>query len=585
MQLLVADDRQILTRDALLSRLASVCLQFATAVVASFASALLLSALSLAAGFALSPWPLIVALTGGGVLFSSAASRELGRAQRPVAMILAASWLLSLGAAFALSWLVYDVSHDGQNYHLEGVLSLARGWNPFRTWILPNAEPGVDVESVTHYPKAAWIIAAQMYQLTHRIEMAKAYNPLLAMAACGFCLAAALRLFPRRPGTALIVALLAAANPIAVVQTFSFYVDGPLACVLTSLFAAILLMRERRDWLTHLAIASSIVLAVNLKFTGLVFALVIAATLIPLCIRPKTLPSLVTAAAAFAVALLLVGFQPYVTNTIAHRDPFYPVSSGSVLAGQVDPAFMQRDRISKLLLSTFSRGANQMDGTPKLKLPFTVGIDELRAYSKIDTRFAGLGPLFGGCILLSIFVFVAALRSNRRRALGYAAVASVTVLSALAISEAWWARFVPQLWLLPVFGTALALGADMPRRLRTQGALLAALLFVNVSVVAAANGASVFRRVSVLRNQLHELRAASFAAPLEVRLTGVCRSLGVRLAEAEVKFVRTDAVRCTRPVELAESCNHVMACQTETPLPPVADAKQSRPASETASSK
>ena len=68
---------------------------------------------------------------------------------------------------------IFDSSYDGMWYHQEAVIQFAKGWNPFKQ--LPAKEWGspLGVFYDTHYPKAAWMAEAVVYQFTHRIESAK----------------------------------------------------------------------------------------------------------------------------------------------------------------------------------------------------------------------------------------------------------------------------------------------------------------------------------------------------------------------------------------------------------------------------
>ena len=102
---------------------------------------------------------------------------------------------------------------------------------PLRSPYPPPAEPGVDVTSVTHYPKGAWMVAAALYRGVGRIEAGKALALLLGLAAAAFAAAVSLRLFASRR-VALAIAMVAAANPITIAQLSTFYVDGELGAVL-----------------------------------------------------------------------------------------------------------------------------------------------------------------------------------------------------------------------------------------------------------------------------------------------------------------------------------------------------------------
>lgn len=548
-----------------LSAFADGCDAFGLSILVALAATLVLAAGTLALGGHVSAWHWLAALVLGDATFVreiARAARESGRAQLRVGRraALAVGWIIAIALVLLVVGRVYDMSFDGQNYHLEGVLSLARGWNPFWTWNVPGSEPGMDTTSVTHYPKGAWIVAAAIYRATGHIETAKAINLLLLLATGALALGTTASLFPRRPATAIGLALLATANPVALAQVFSFYVDGALASTVTALFLVLLRARQRVNRATYAALASLILIAVNLKFTGVIFAPLIVLAFLTVLPRGKRALLAAVAAGAFGVAVLLVGFQPYVANAVAKRNPFYPVSTSATLTEQAHPDFLAQDRVHKLLISLFARGSNASNRMPRLKVPFTLHEDEIRPYTKLDPRFAGLGPFFGGCLLLSIALALAAARVNRRAAAAAATVASIALLSALAISDPWWARFVPQLWLIPVALCAPALASEMPGWLRGAGIATACLLLLNALFIGAATGVTLLRRNALLGRQLVFLRDAARAAPLSVTRTGTCRSLDVRLSEAGVPFTRGPNLACARPIAIDPSCDSFLLC-------------------------
>ncbi len=63
-------------------------------------------------------------------------------------------------------------------------------------------------------------------------------------------------------------------------------------------------------------------------------------------------------------------------------------------------------------------------------------------------------------------------------------IAAILAISLLN-SKAWWARYTPQLWLVPVIVLG-ALRVAQEKRLRLAGNLLALLLFANIFLVSGA---------------------------------------------------------------------------------------------------
>src|SRR5262249_45418728 len=154
-------------------------------------------------------------------------------------------------------------------------LALAHGWNPMMDWTASVADRGVVGAAVTHYPKGAWVLAASIYRSTNRLETGKAFTILFAVAMCAYLASLALRTIPERPKLAVSLALLASINPIVASQPFTFSVDGMLACIVVSLGCVLVTLPKHGGWLARASLASLVVLAVDIKFTGVVYALVL----------------------------------------------------------------------------------------------------------------------------------------------------------------------------------------------------------------------------------------------------------------------------------------------------------------------
>jgi hypothetical protein len=90
-------------------------------------------------------------------------------------------------------------------------------------------------------------------------------------------------------------------------------------------------------------------------------------------------------------------------------------------------------------------------------VPFTVTKSETEAFAEVDVRIAGYGPLFGGILLLALALGLAVVVRqirNRRADWDIWLPVSAVVLTVLVVPEMWWARYFPQLYLLPLLCTA-----------------------------------------------------------------------------------------------------------------------------------
>ncbi len=289
------------------------------------------------------------------------------------------------------------------------MLALAEGWNPLRDPPLP-VELRADNIWINHYPKAAWIAQAILLRATGSLEASKGLQ-LLPLAAAALLLFAARRSRGARAGTAVFLSALGAGTPVALAQAFSFYNDGMGASLTTAMLALTWHWRRRCDPWLLLALAACIVVTVNLKFTGLVYGVLLSAGLV-LYARRRGATADRTAdfrwfvaaiAGAFAIATLVVGFDPYVTNLLRKGHPFYPLmgqGAVDIITIQLAPEFHALTRPTRFFVGLFAR-ADEHNVAPMLKWPFGLGASELRAVGYPDVRIGGFGPLFGLAVLLA----------------------------------------------------------------------------------------------------------------------------------------------------------------------------------------
>ena len=462
---------------------------------------------------------------------------------------------------------VLDFSGDGQWYHLPAILALAEGWNPFQVPVLAdwnrdfaqalarrdiNDLPTSDY--VQHYAKGAWIVAAAAFRATGLLEATKVLNLFYLVAVYWYALALLQRLQVGgtwRHGLAAAFAV----NPVGLYQAPSFFVDGHVAslCALCVLVSVEYLLRPRRQ--TLLLLAACVVLLVNVKFTGAVYAVALLAAMFFLAWlsgqRRGLLGYASTGAAAVLTGVLVLGYQPYVTNVEQRGHPFYPAlghdDGRNVQWNTAPPQFLAMNRAEKLLRSTFAYSSG--GEMPRWKPPFTVSKDELYVFFNTEPRYGGFGPLFGSALLLALPVFVLARTKTRQAPWRVGAYLALAVgAAALLNPEAWWARLSPQIWLVPVvLATALVVGAvGWPRR---AAAFLIAVLLANAILVAGLNWSRAAGKSLDFRTQIGQLRAASAAGPLEVTIHPTFRMITEhRLRRQSIIYTLVPVPKCAQPI-------------------------------------
>ena len=451
--------------------------------------------------------------------------------------------LLLAGGCLGMAMLFHDLSFDGQQYHQQGALALAGGWNPYRG----GAYIGPYEQWINGYAKGVWTWAALFPALNLSVELGKSIN--LALAATGgLCTFDLLRNRLRlNRWRSWIVSTTAMACPVVATQWTTFTNDGIVgSLMLIFVTCAVALARadgQRTHW--ELAMLALVLCLLPLvKGSGAVYAALawglLALGLAWFANRRQAWRWAVCGGGALAVGILLLGFNPYVTNLLRHGHSLYPLAG----AGKVDiitpnapTGILEHGRLAKLLGSVFSRSHSEFDpvypstveSALRMKLPGAVYADEIIAFTtKTDVRIGGFGPLFGLEFLLGSAAFVVALRTRHPRTKLCAAlfVPVALLMMSLAFPEPWWARYVPQLWLVPL-GFAVALWILDPLR---PAALWLAWCVVWVAAVDALVVAGSFVAGSALRELDHRAQLQSL------------REIGERIGPVIVEFGQTPSL-------------------------------------------
>ncbi|HTS45038.1 MAG TPA: hypothetical protein VMH01_11625 [Puia sp.] len=429
-------------------------------LISIIAFTLMLMAISFLVGGTLTPWHFPLAVLSALLINFFACRFFFQGKSKPVFIKTTVSFLAITFISILVARFFYDVSGDGQLYHLEAVYQLGTKWNPIRTQ-LPSFSQSI---WVNHYGKGDEGAQAAIYVMTGKIESGKATNFMLFTASFLLCLSFLYRLNRFSFRKKLFLSALFACNPVTMLQLISTCVDGQMASLLLSLLVVYCLLFIDTNRFFLLLLAFILVILVNIKFTGIVFASVFSFGYIAILLVNKrkieARKIFITCALSAIIGIGLVGYFPYITNTISYNDPIYPGTDvlQKELAKQCPTYFQSRNRFGKFFISFFSHTDDLdllVDKNPhvSLKLPFTFNkTDIVNALKPGVVVMAGMGPFFSGAFMLSLLFFVIlARRLSDRRIFWILSLTLVTiVISIFLISEAWWARLAPQVWLIPL---------------------------------------------------------------------------------------------------------------------------------------
>ncbi len=167
-----------------------------------------------------------------------------------------------------------------------------------------------------------------------------------------------------------------------------------------------------------------------------------------------------------------------------------------------------------------------------MKFPLALARSEIAAFARPDVRVGGWGPLFGAILILAAAALIGLFFVSRRIALVALGLIAAILAISLLNSEAWWARYTPQLWLIPVIVLG-ALWVAQEKRARLAGNLLALLMFANIFLVSGAYVGWNTLSTRQVRATLAELRQSGERVMLYY---GPLEAAGMRLQEYEIPY-------------------------------------------------
>lgn len=374
--------------------------------------------------------------------------------------------LLSIIITICIAGFFYDLSFDGQEYHQEAIYQMGHNhWNPFYEQLPDSINQAI---WVNHYPKQSETTAAVVYALTGKIETGKAINILLLIASFGLTYSFLKQYTRFNNAKVLLISLLLAFNPIAVHQVLTYLVDGQMASLLLCLLICCLWLYHNTGWEKLLLFIFIITACINIKLTAIAFTGIFIIFLLLLFLLKKQFKAFrrVFTAAAIGtfIAVIIVGFNPYVINTVRYHNTFYPLFGKhpvDIMTKNSPVGFPQKNRFEKMFITIFSHTDNidmqLRDRQPQLKIPFTFNKLDIKSLSYPDNRIGGFGPLFSGILLLTLFFLLMLLIYKRKVLSGYlAGCIAMLFFSIIILEEAWWARYVPQFWFIPLLVLILA---------------------------------------------------------------------------------------------------------------------------------
>jgi hypothetical protein len=418
---------------------------------------------------------------------------------------------LFIAAAF-LSSQIIDTTIDGQGYHYTAMDSLSKGWNPVKQDFAVFGDRLDDSIWPQHYPKASWLFPAVQMAIGINGEWAKEQNITAMIAA--FCLVMSLLMRLQLPACfAALGAVVIAGNPVVLVQLFTRMNDGLLYSSMVSFVALSLFMICHRERYAITGVAGALIFALNIKFSALPYLFCFCGFLWLISLKASRLSGSLRTAAILAcitiIGVAVIGYSPYVKNVTDKGHLFYPIIGNpnvNILEGQRGPIMDTMSAPKRFLYSLLGETASGYESSLNMKFPFVTHASELRAAGGADTRITGFGPLFSGALFLGIAtacpLFFGRKKQNTVAAIGLLIL--VIIVSVAICPENWWARYVPQLWLLPIL-IAIAAFIASGKHSKWLGIAITAVLILDMGIAFSSSVWLAYKRDALIRQQLHRL--------------------------------------------------------------------------------
>jgi hypothetical protein len=112
----------------------------------------------------------------------------------------------------------------------------------------------------------------------------------------------------------------------------------------------------------------------------------------------------------------------------------------------------------------------------------------------------------------------------------------IALISVFSIGETWWARYVPQLWLVPILIVIAILCTTRKPILRLIPYLVIILLCVNSEIILFVNTKSAMGSSDYVAGQLDAMRDGSQQHPVDIAFNGFA-ALRERFKEKSIHFI------------------------------------------------
>ncbi|MGL5244700.1 MAG: hypothetical protein ACRC7R_05920, partial [Sarcina sp.] len=348
-------------------------------------------------------------------------------------------------------------------YHQEGVIRLVKGWNPFYESQVSNLNIWVE-----HYSKAPWIFAATVCKITGHIEYGKILSILLPIISATLGFGVFYLITKGRKALSFIGAITLALNPVNLSQAFTYYVDSQQGCYIIFLLMILYLIifTKGLNKFKYFSLFNIVIFLCNIKFTGLAYSIgILGVYFIYVLIssnknnKIKVFKFLLL---SFIITVGIIGFNPYITNTINKGNPLYPLAGEGkidIMHDNIPEGFRYDNEFKKLVKSLIGYPVKEnvygYKASPKQLLQ--VNKDILMYYGDTDPRLRGFGVYSIIFLPITLVLMIYLLLINKSKKIKLVSILALIGLTSVTLygGEFWWARYTAYIWIFPVLTAIL----------------------------------------------------------------------------------------------------------------------------------
>ncbi|MGL4741019.1 MAG: hypothetical protein ACRC41_09460 [Sarcina sp.] len=431
---------------------------------------------------------------------------------------------------------IWDYSYDSRAYHQEAVIALTNGWNPFYQSNIP-----MNIWFM-HYAKASCVFAATIFKLTNRIESAKILTTLLPLVLLVLSIGVFNLITKGKKTLSICAAIILVLCPVTIGQMFSYYVDSLVGIYVIMLIMVVFLILFFKDlhYFKYLALINIAIFLSNIKFTGLAYAgVILLAFLICSFIFNKksyNIKLLIFLILSLIITVGVIGFNPYITNTIHNGNPLYPLAGKgkiNIMTANTPSDFRYDnsfEQFYKSMVATPSLYNPSGSSAQNLKQLLSVNKGVLELYSGTDARLRGFGVysiIFLPIAVLGMLYLLITCKNKKYLIFSLLTIIFLTA-TFLAAGSFWWARYIPFVWLMPV-GVGLLMMLKKSKISKVIGFLLLILILVNSLII-------IPTAIHTKIDDSNKLKTYIFTKPLIIKENNFMPSYINKAKEFDLKY-------------------------------------------------